>query len=155
MSWDANDFASLITYPFPLSVQQEEWALAQPFYGTGEYMTNWKYFNRDEFKCHHCDRNKIDEEFIDLLDDARENAGIPFVINSGYRCPIHNMAVGGSPTSSHLKGCAVDILATDDEQRMKIVASLVGYGFSRIGIAKNFIHVDDDKNKNPVRMWVY
>jgi uncharacterized protein YcbK (DUF882 family) len=113
------------------------------------------YFNRDEFKCPHCDRNKIDEGFITLLDEARSLSGVPFVINSGYRCPIHNMAVGGSPTSSHLKGCAVDIKCEGDEERMKIVNQLIHVGFNRIGVANSFIHVDEDDDKNPVRMWVY
>jgi hypothetical protein len=33
----------------------------------------------------------------------------PIIINSGYRCPMLNKAVGGSPSSNHLTGCAVDI----------------------------------------------
>lgn len=34
--------------------------------------------------------------------------GSPLKINSWYRCPILNTAVGGSPTSAHPKGLAVD-----------------------------------------------
>ena len=33
----------------------------------------------------------------------------PIVINSGYRSEAVNKKVGGSPTSNHLTGCAVDI----------------------------------------------
>lgn len=32
-------------------------------------------------------------------------------VNSGYRCLALNRAVGGSPTSAHVKGLAVDITA--------------------------------------------
>ena len=118
-------------------------------------MTDWMYFNRDEFKCPHCNRNKIDNEFVTVLDEARTIAVVPFKITSGYRCPIHNKAVGGSPTSSHLKGWAVDIACMSDYQRMKIVRALIELDMHRIGVGKDFIHVDIDPGKNPVRLWVY
>jgi uncharacterized protein YcbK (DUF882 family) len=46
-----------------------------------------------------------------LLDPLREAWGAPLSVNSGYRCPTLNKAVGGSVTSSHLKGEAADITA--------------------------------------------
>lgn len=33
----------------------------------------------------------------------------PFFISSFYRCPRLNKAIGGSATSDHMEGCAVDI----------------------------------------------
>lgn len=39
--------------------------------------------------------------------------GKPFGINSGYRSAALNAAVGGSPTSSHLKGLAADIVCPE------------------------------------------
>lgn len=44
-----------------------------------------------------------------VLDPAREWYGKPIKINSGYRCPKLNAAVGGVPTSQHQKGEAADI----------------------------------------------
>ena len=44
-----------------------------------------------------------------LLDPLREAWGSPIIINSGYRCPVLNKAVGGSKTSSHMSGWAVDM----------------------------------------------
>ncbi len=38
---------------------------------------------------------------------------LPIHINSGYRCLILNRAVGGSPTSNHISGCAADIRIPD------------------------------------------
>ena len=50
------------------------------------------------------------ETLVDcLLDPLREAWGSPIIINSGYRCPILNKAVGGSKTSSHMSGWSVDI----------------------------------------------
>jgi len=44
-----------------------------------------------------------------LLDPVRELWGAPLTVNSGFRCPVLNKAVGGVPTSQHVKGEAADI----------------------------------------------
>lgn len=46
---------------------------------------------------------------VSVLDPIREAWGQPLVVNSGYRSPQLNAAVGGVPTSAHMDGCAVDI----------------------------------------------
>ena len=43
-----------------------------------------------------------------VLQPVRDHYGKPVVINSGYRCPSLNKAVGGASTSQHLKGEAAD-----------------------------------------------
>ena len=44
-----------------------------------------------------------------ILDPARGALGHAIHVNSGYRCPKLNGAVGGARTSQHLTGEAVDI----------------------------------------------
>lgn len=44
-----------------------------------------------------------------VLQPLREQLGKPLKINSGYRSPAVNTAVGGSATSDHCKGQAADI----------------------------------------------
>jgi len=116
-------------------------------------------FNSNEFKCKCCGQlpntKEFHEEFIDRLQAARTIAGIRFDINSGYRCQNHNRAVGGAANSAHLKGLAADIEAKTDESRFKIIVALLSAGFTRIGIAKTYIHADIDGDKNPQRMWLY
>ena len=97
----------------------------------------------------------MNEEFLQRLDEAREYAGIPFIINSAWRSEEDNKRVGGKPNSSHLKGLAVDIKATNSRQRGLILDALRSVGFSRIGIANRFIHVDMDFDKDQDVTWLY
>lgn len=92
---------------------------------------------------------------LEKLDKAREIAGIPFRINSGYRTVAHNRKVGGKRNSSHRKGYATDISATNDVYRWRIVEALIKVGFNRIGIARTFIHADDDPSKSQGVIWLY
>jgi hypothetical protein len=49
----------------------------------------------------------------------------PIIINSGFRSPAVNKAVGGVPTSNHLTGCAVDIRCVGIEQALRYAAILL------------------------------
>jgi hypothetical protein len=46
---------------------------------------------------------------IKVLQPIREHFGLPVTVNSGFRCLELNAAVGGSPTSQHMRGEAADI----------------------------------------------
>jgi zinc D-Ala-D-Ala carboxypeptidase len=97
---------------------------------------------------------KMNKEFLFKLDEARMLAGTPFRITSGYRTEAHNKKVKGVKGSSHTKGCAVDIAVNSGLQRSAIVCALAKVGFTRIGIAKTFVHVDSDKEKQN-SIWLY
>ena len=113
----------------------------------------FKHFRLSEFDCTHCGENKMDFRFIADLDLAREIAGIPFHITSGYRCPEHDKAVNGK--GNHTQGLAADIKAESPRERMLIVFALCAVGFSRIGIARTFIHVDACPDRDRNRLWLY
>ena len=49
----------------------------------------------------------------------------PIVINSGFRSPEVNKAVGGATMSNHLTGCAVDIRCVGIEQALRYAAILL------------------------------
>lgn len=55
-----------------------------------------------------------------LLDPVRELWGAPLTINSGYRCPELNSAVGGSASSQHLSGEAADITTGSREGNRRL-----------------------------------
>ena len=105
-----------------------------------------KYFKEVEYK--------MDTDFLAKLDKAREFANVPFIINSAYRSPEHAESIK-NPTSSHIKGLAVDIRTTDSRTRYTVLNALIQVGFNRIGIADTFIHVDDDKDKSQQVIWTY
>ena len=53
------------------------------------------------------------------------NSDDPVIINSGYRSEAVNKRVGGSPTSNHLTGCAVDIRCLGKEQAIRYATILL------------------------------
>ena len=57
--------------------------------------------------------------------EGSEYKEVPIIINSGYRSPQVNKAVGGAPSSNHLTGCAVDIHVTGMEQLIRYAAILL------------------------------
>ena len=97
----------------------------------------------------------MQKRFMFMLQAAREQAGIPFGINSGFRTAEHNEKVGGATSSAHLGGWAADIAATSSRQRFIIINALVKAGFTRIGIGKSFIHVDCNPNLPELVIWHY
>lgn len=82
-----------------------------------------KNFNYEEFEFSQdanelCIDNHIPSEKIrfsirllvlNLLEPLREIVQRPIILNSGYRCPALNKAIGGAKNSQHLIGEASDI----------------------------------------------
>ena len=58
----------------------------------------------------------------EMRNEVRE---YPIIINSGFRSPAVNKAVGGVSTSNHLTGCAADIRCIGMEQALRYAAILL------------------------------
>jgi len=103
------------------------------------------HFSRKELACRCCGRLQISKRLIDALEDLRNRTGFPIVVHAGYRCPAHNLEVGGVPNSQHTLGLAADIhVAGLTLQAMYALASQV-LAFADGGIGaydSNFLHVD-------------
>ncbi len=107
----------------------------------------WKYFSEDELRCQGTGQINMNETFMERLIELREKLNKPMVISSGYRSEAHNIAIGGSKNSAHLKGCAVDVVCSG-HLAYEIVKLAMELEFSGIGVkqngvhAKRFIHID-------------
>ena len=122
---------------------------------------NFKYFSLSEFDCPSLPQSgkNMDTNFVYKLEHARELAGIPFKITSGYRTKEYNedllkRGYKASKNSSHLKGVAADIAVGSGSERYIILNALIRAGFKRIGVAKGFIHCDTDDSKSS-SVWTY
>lgn len=92
--------------------------------------------------------------FLHMIDEAREIAGVPFVITSGFRTDSHNKEVRGVRGSAHTKGLAADIRYRRPRELAYILRGVFAAGFGRTGIGPNFVHIDIDYSK-PVVYWDY
>ena len=113
----------------------------------------FKYFTRDEFNCQETGENEMEDEFIHALDALRSECGFPFKITSGYRSPKHSIEAKKSKPGTHAQGIAADIAVADGSQRYLVVKHAMALGFSGVGVAKSFVHVDTRLGV-PV-VWVY
>jgi hypothetical protein len=87
-----------------------------------------------------------------VLDPVREAWGRPVHINSGYRSPALNKAVGGVATSQHLKGEAADITTgtSYDNRRLFDLIIKKKIPFDQLIDEKDYtwIHISFKRDKN-------
>lgn len=121
-----------------------------------------KYFSLEEFDSPDSEGSgeMMDEGFLQMLDVGRDIAGFPFIITSGFRTIEYNRMLidkgyRASKKSSHLLGLAADIHCDDARRRFLLIEALLDAGFTRIGIAGTFVHVDADTEKPQNLIWTY
>lgn len=81
------------------------------------------------------------------LEVLRRRVGKRITINSGYRSPAHNEAVGGAQNSQHMRGTAADIVVQDmkPEEVAATIQALADQGKMQVGWMKiypSFVHFD-------------
>lgn len=114
-----------------------------------------EHFSIHEFACPCCGAIEMNPRLIELLEIARSRLGRPITIKSGFRCPLHNAAVGGKQSSAHLQGEAADILCEYSGQRYDLIKTLLVMGVERIGVAEAFVHVDVNRTLPGQVLWLY
>ena len=82
--------------------------------------------------------------------DPRGGDEEPIIINSAFRSPAVNKAVGGAPTSNHLTGCAADIHVLGMEQALRYAVLLLDIADRQ---KKDFDEIILEKSKNAI--WLH
>jgi uncharacterized protein YcbK (DUF882 family) len=84
-----------------------------------------------------------DKDVLSKLDNARDDAGFPFIVVCAYRSVAWDLSKNRSGDSDHCKGRGYDIKIRSLAQAMKIQWYCTKHGFNAFGInmEKMFIHV--------------
>ena len=114
-----------------------------------------KNFNKREFECKcGCEMpSSVFYEIEDLAEELqviRDHFKAPIQINSAYRCPSHNKAIGGVSNSQHVLGKAADIVikgytpdeVADELEVMLEDECLFPFHLGGIGRYNTFTHID-------------
>lgn len=103
----------------------------------------------------------MSDEFIEMLDEAREIYGKAIIVTSGYRSKEYQQELakkyktGVAKNSPHTEGVAADLHVANSKDRWLLVNSLLLAGFTRIGIASNFVHADISTSRSDEVIWHY
>lgn len=99
-------------------------------------------------------RDSIKELVDTVIQPLRDAWGSSLAINSGYRCPEVNQAVGGVPTSQHSRGEAADVCPfgrngsgnIDTIRQLAQKASELKLPFDQMILYPTFVHLSHKKN---------
>ena len=118
----------------------------------GEYPN----FRAAEFNCKHTGTNEMKHEFMEVLQNIRDEFG-PMRITSGYRHPTHpREARKQRSDGEHTRGMCADVACANSRERFLLVTLALKHGINRIGIAKNFVHLGmGGPGLPPNVMWDY
>ena len=128
-----------------------------------------KNFSVNEMMCHcGCGEDSMDMDFMDILQNIREDMNRPLKISSGVRCAEHNSVVSSTgifgphvPRTAGTKASDILIAGAD---ALRFIDTARKHGISGVGIsqrgshAKRFVHIDtlsaDDGHPRPT-VWTY
>lgn len=88
-----------------------------------------------------------------ILEPVRILLNAPIIINSGYRNPHVNEAVGGVANSQHLTGCAADIRCSDRSKFNVLLAHLRATGYDQLLVGNGWCHISWNPHAAPRRMY--
>lgn len=102
-------------------------------------------------------RDSIKALTLNVLQPLRDAWGAPLPINSGYRCPGLNQAVGGVPTSQHAKGEAADIHtgSQTESYRLAKLAKDLGLPYDQMILYPTFVHFSHKLSGQQRRVVLY
>ena len=99
-------------------------------------------------------RDAVRELVLTVLQPLRDAWGEPLHVNSGYRCPALNKAVGGTAGSQHVKGEAADIKA-DHPVTLAQLAWDQALPFDQMIVYPTFVHFSHKRGGPQRRQVLY
>lgn len=117
----------------------------QPIKPMPTTIPKYKYFKDSEIV-------NLNPNLVKILDQAREIAGVPFIISNGFRTPAQNTAIPGSAKNSpHMRGLAADLRCRGSITRSKMLWGLMQFrNILFIEVAGGHLHVDIDAGVHPM-----
>lgn len=132
--------------PWPGDYKKPEPPIPKPTgivtYKKGENVQLSANFHLSEYecKCARCQFTKVDMDHVYKLQKLRDKIG-PVHITSGYRCPAHNLEVGGVTDSQHVEGIATDIYS-DSLSASRLAEAADDFNGVGLYVSQGFVHVD-------------
>ena len=125
-------------------------------------MPRTKNFTEKELRCNCCDKNLMNEAFLERLQTVRNKFGAAMYLTSGYRCPVHNSKISalGSMDGPHTTGHAVDVKVSG-HNALRLINIALDCGMQGVGIKQNgeyssrFVHLDDLTEGVRPHIWSY
>ena len=120
-----------------------------------------KNFSRWEFACKcKCGYDNIDPDLVMKLQHMRGELGRSITVDSGCRCPEHNLRVGGATHSEHMMGDGADIRVANTLDAYLYMRAAFNAGFQRLGFGKTkkgnlLMHVGVSTALPTPRLWGY
>lgn len=113
--------------------------------------SRWPYFSPEELKCH-CGECKstgaeMDNQFMQQLVMIRQKVGFSLIVDSAYRCPVHNNKVSKTGFhGAHTLGKAIDIAVRGAQAlavlKEALLLNITGFGVQQKGEGR-IIHLDN------------
>lgn len=93
-------------------------------------------------KCHCCGRGGLDAAFLRRVLRLQQMWGHELVFTSGFRCPPHNVRVGGVGRSKHLFGLAADV-AVPSRRQKDFCRRARKLGFAKVlpDASRGYVHI--------------
>ena len=111
-------------------------------------------------------QDEMDDEFMRMLQELRDQAGFAFRLSSARRCELHNADISRHHLKKgiHTYGKAVDILTghVSTTKVLELIKQAQNIGFTGLGLnlrgdrKGRFIHIDNrDSDFSAPAVWTY
>lgn len=119
--------------------------------------SSYPNFKKEEFDCKFTGENNMQHEFMVKLQAIRTEFGKALKVTSGFRSTKHPIeAQKTNSYGEHTQGTCVDIFCDNGADRYKLISLALKHGITRIGVAKNFLHLGiGGKNLPNNVIWEY